>query len=176
MSGAAPIEMFWDDRNQVLRPMTAAWARRAAARWTGGEVYHITEEEVRSQASHNHYFAAVQTAWRNLPEVLAERYPSDDHLRKYALIRTGWHNSHVVTCGTRADALRVAALARSLDEFAVVDIPPQGSVVTVFTAQSQSARMGKDDFQKSKDDVMTFLAELIGVAKRELTDNAGRAA
>jgi hypothetical protein len=168
MSSGVPIEMYWDSTNRALRPVNAAWTKRAEQRWAAGEIYHITEQEARSTASHNHYFASVESAWKNLPEILAERFPSSDHLRKYALIRTGWHNSHVVTCGTRADAMRVAALARSLDEFAVVDIPPAGSVVTVYTAQSQSTRMGKDDFQSSKDDVLSFLASMIGVKTEDL--------
>ena len=86
------------------------------------------------------------------------------------MIRTGWHSSHVLTCGTRADAMRVAALARTLDEFAVVDLPPQGSVVTVYTAQTQSARMGNADFQKSKTAVLDFLADMIGVTTKQLAE------
>jgi hypothetical protein len=176
MTDAIPLEMYWDEESRVLRPVTPAWAKRAEKQFVGGEVYHITNHEPRSHSSNGHYFAVVGEAWRNLPEHLAERFPTPDHLRKYALIRTGWCNRQEVACGSRAAALALAKVIKSLDTYAVVDIPPGGSVAAILTARSQDRRMGKADFQRSKDDVLGFLASEIGVKPKELQANAGRAA
>lgn len=172
MSGA--IECYWDDKAMTFRPTSPYWAKRANRDFVGGEVYHLVQHEPRSASSHNHYFAALQQAWKNLPEMLADRFPSSDHLRKYALIRTGWHNSQSMTAGSHAAALRLASFVRPLDEFAVVDV--SDCVVTLYTAKTQSMKMGKKDFQLSKDDVLSYVAGLIGVAKQELAANSNKAA
>jgi hypothetical protein len=169
--------MDWDPTNRALRPVNATWAKRAEQRWSAGEIYHVTDEEPRSQASHNHYFASVEEAWKNLSEDLVERFPTAKHLRTHALIRTGWCNRREVLCGTRAAALELAKVIKDLDTYAVVDIPQDGTVAAVLTARSQSTRaMNKDDFQKSKDDVLGFIANLIGVKPEDLRANTGRAA
>ncbi|WP_216073446.1 hypothetical protein, partial [Acinetobacter baumannii] len=73
-------------------------------------------------ASHNHEFAWLHEAWHSLPERYAEQFPSSEHLRKYALIQAGYSNSHSLVCGSKAEALRLAAFIRPMDEFAVVTV------------------------------------------------------
>jgi hypothetical protein len=139
---------------------------RCRKRFVAGEVYHIVEQEPRSIASHNHYFASVEQAWKNLPELLAERFPTAEHLRKYALIKTGWYNSNSITGSSHEGALKLASFIRPLDEFALVDV--KESVVTVYHAKTQSMRMGNEDFKQAKDDVLGFLSDLIGVTPKQL--------
>jgi hypothetical protein len=167
MTSGTPVEMYWDPEADALRP-TDGWLTRARREFVPGEIYHIAHQEPRSIASHNHYFASVEQAWKNLPELLAERFPTADHLRKYALIETGWFNSNSITGSSHEGALKLASFIRPLDEFAVVDV--KESVVTVFTAKTQSFRMGNDDFKKSKEDVLDYLAALIGVTTKQLVD------
>lgn len=174
MTGA-PVEMYWDPAADALRP-TAGWLGRARREFTAGEVYHIGHQEPRSLASHNHYFAAVESAWKNLPELMAERFPTPKHLRTYALIRTGWNDRREVRCGSRSAAIELADIIRSLDTYAVVDIPHGSAVAVVFTARSQTqAAMGREDFQRSKDDVLGYLADTIGVTTKALA-KSGEAA
>jgi hypothetical protein len=173
MTSGVPIEMYWDSEGDCLRP-TGGWLGRARKEFVAGEVYHMAHQEPRSMASHGHYFASVTEAWKNLPEILADRFPTADHLRKYALIRTGWYNSNSITAPSHEAALRLAAFIKPLDEFALVDV--KEAVVTVYHAKTQSFRMGNDDFKKSKQDVLDFLASAIGVTPRQLSDNTGRAA
>jgi hypothetical protein len=176
MSGGAPVEMYWDSDIEALRP-TGGWLGRARKQFVAGEIYHIVQHEPRSAASHNHYFARVLEVWKNLSEDQAERFPTEDHLRRYALIRTGWCNRQEVVCGSRAAAIDLANIIKSLDTFAVVDIPKDGAVAAILTARSQSQRaMGREDFQKSKDDVLGFLANLIEVTPKALAENTGKAA
>lgn len=175
MSDVPPIECVWD--GEVFRPTGPHWVRRASKQYAAGEIIHIVNQEPRSEASHRRYFATVNEAWKNLPEDIAEKYPTADALRKYALIRTGWFTAQDMTCGSHAAALRTQAFVRTIaEEYAVVDVPKGSSVVTVYTAKTQSYKMGKADFNKSADDVLSYLANLVGVTKTALSDNAGKGA
>lgn len=125
------------------------------------QVYRLEPVEERSQKHHAFFFACVTTAWRTLPEGVAERYPTADRLRKRALIRRG-HCTHTdYVLDTPADAIKFAGLLQSRDDDAVVEV--SGRVVREFVAKSQSNRsMGKAEFKKSCDDVLDELAQLTG--------------
>lgn len=173
MSGGAPIESIWD--GEVFRPVSPYWARRADKQFARGEVLRLIDNPERSTNSHNHLFAAVEEAFKNLPPLMAERFSSPEALRKYALVKSGHCYSESVTCPSHADALRVAAFVRGDDEFAVITV--KKNVVTRFRPKSQSRRaMSKEEFQKSKDDVLRVVSEMLGVAKQELSDAADKAA
>jgi hypothetical protein len=135
-----------------------------------GQRYWLDEVSDRSWISHRHEFAWIAEAWNNLPESFAEIFPSPEHLRKAALIATNWHRETIIDAGSRAAALRVATYARGEDEFARV--VARGSTVVVQKARSQRMhghdRMDKDEFQKSKDDILGWISELIGVEPQRL--------
>lgn len=173
MTSGAPCQMYWD--GEALKPVDPYWLRRALKEFTTGEIYRIVDQPERSTKSHNHLFAAIEDTWKNLPPLMAERFSSPKSLRKYCLIKAGHCFSDSIACPSHSDALRVAAFVRGNDEFAVVTV--QKNVVTRYTAKSiaQNA-MEKADFQKVKDAVLQILSELIGVAKHELSKNAGAAA
>lgn len=144
---------------------------RIAAEIGAGEVVTLERREARSSATHNHYFAAVNEAWANLREIDAQRFKSPEHLRKWALIRAGFHDERSIVCASKAEALRLAAFMSPLDEYAIV--VPSEAVVTVYTAKSQSMRaMGKDAFQRSKEAVLSVLAALIEVEPEALSSAA----
>lgn len=160
----------WD--GEVMRPVHSTYADR---HYVVGERYTLVVHEERSTASHRHEFAWLAEAWKNLPEGLKDLYPSPDHLRKRALITAGHYHEEAVDAGSNAAALRVAAYVRKSDEFAHVIV--RGPIVLIHTAKSQSRRaMGKDDFQRSKDDVMEIVAALVGITPSELQANTGKAA
>ncbi len=128
----------------------------------------LSDERPRSRQTHNHYFAAIHDAWENLPEAIAGEFPSLQHLRAYALLRTGHCTINKMVCRANRDAVEAAAFIVKLDDFAVCDVAE--NVVTVYRAHSQSFKaMGKDVFKKSKEDVLGFLSQLIGadVAQKE---------
>jgi hypothetical protein len=155
-------------------PASPHWQRLADKEYVVGQSYALEEIQERSPASHRAYFAAVNEAWANLPEHLAEEFPTADHLRRHALIRTGYADKQTVACATLAEALRWAAVVRSIDTYAIVEV--SGTVVTRWTAQSQSYRsMKREVFQASKEAVLDYLAELIGVTGDELAQQ-GQAA
>lgn len=151
------------------------YAEEFARTFEDGRLYRLVEVQDRSQSSHNHYFASVSEAWANLPEDMVKRFPSSEHLRKWCLIRAGFSHSRSIACDSPEEARKVAAFVQPFDEFAVVSVG--GTVVTVFTAMSQSYKdMGKVEFAKSKDAVLELIASMIGTDRQTLESNAGAAA
>ena len=170
MSNIPPMAFSWD--GEVMRPRHSRLADR---HFVVGQDYMLEERQDRSQRSHDHYFACLAEVWQNLPDALAERFPTPDHLRKWALIRCGYADERSIVCASHAEALRIAAYVGQFDEYAVV--LAKGATVTAWTAKSQSMRaMGRKAFQESKDKVLDFVAGLIGTTRGDLAKNAGEAA
>lgn len=170
MTTIPPVPFFWDGESMVTRhPILAD------KHYTIGENYVLVEHQERSLASHGHYFACLREAWLNLSDADMERFPTQEHLRKYALIKAGYHDQRSIVCASKAEANRMAGFIKPMDEFAVVIASE--ATVTVYTAKSQSMRaMGKADFQTSKDAVLQIVAEMIGVTADALAKNAMEAA
>lgn len=159
----------------VFAPARPSAISRAGRFYREGEEYALVEYAPRSQKSHNFYFAAVADAWRNLPEEWAQEFASPDHLRKYALIKAGFHTSDTMVCPDHATAERMAALIRPIDEFGIVTV--DGNVVRRFRAKSQSFRgMSREEFRASKDAVLDLLASMIGSNRAALENNAATVA
>ena len=142
----------------------------AAKAFVEGRRYWLEETSERSWISHRHEFAWVHAAWENLDDALTEKFPSPGHLRKAALIATGWYREMIIEAGNAAAALRVAAYAKGRDEFA--HVVTRGPTVIVRWARSQRMhgrdRMDKTEFQKSKDDILGWISNLIGVDPEQL--------
>jgi hypothetical protein len=171
MSDIGPCSFIWD--GESMTPSSRNMARLADKYYTIGERYLLVPHEQRSAISHRHYFASVNEAWQNLPETYADRFPTPEHLRKWALIKAGYFDSRSIVESSKAQAQRLAAFMKPIDDFAVVTI--EGSAVTVYTAKSQSMRaMGKGEFQRSKNAVLEVIASMTGVSVGELA--AARAA
>jgi len=169
----APLYFRWyDDYAMHPLPRHLPLARK---QFELGKVYRLEVIEERSGSAHRRYFAAVREAWMQLPEAKAETYPTPDHLRRWALIKTGYHDERAIACGSEAEAVKVASFIKPMDSFAVVTL--KGDVVKVYTAKSQSMRrMDKDTFQKSSQAVLDCLSEVIGVKRSELEKEGERGA
>ena len=163
----SPVTFRWTGVAMVPHGRFAALCERQFGR---GEDYRLVTYEQRSEKSHDHFFVTVAEAFKNLREDDAIRFPTEDHLRKWALIKAGYADERSVVCSSKAEAVRLAAFVRPLDDYAVVAV--SGAVVTVWTAKSQSLRaMSKATFQKSKDAVLGILAAMIGVTAEILKSN-----
>jgi hypothetical protein len=150
--------------------MVPARPEAAAKAYVEGRRYWLDEVSERSWISHRHEFAFVKEAWSNLPEPLWDTFPTPEHLRKAALIATGWRRETIIDAGNKAAALRVAAYARGEDEFA--HVTARGPTVIVHKARSQRMHghdcMDKKEFQESKDAILGWISELIGVDAERL--------
>lgn len=138
-----------------------------------GEVVTFERHEEVSTASRGHYHACIAEAWRNLPEQ-DERFPTPESLRKWALIRGGYCTENSIVADSPEQAAVIAGFMGNQEGTIIV---VRDCVVKKYTAKSQSAAaMKKDEFQRSKSDVLDIIAELIAVKRKRLEDNAGRAA
>jgi len=123
--------------------------------------YLLEAHHERSYQRHKAYFASLHEAWQSLA---SDRWPTPEHLRKAALIRTGWYEERILACDNEAAAERTVAFVKPFDAFAVIFA--DGLQVHVLTARSQSYKaMGRDDFNRSMDDVLSFVAALLEVPK-----------
>lgn len=167
-----PLRCQWD--GDALLPVGPS-ARVANRELVVGALYDMVEQQQRSPKAHRAYFASLNEAWANLPEDLAEKHPTAEHLRKFALIMTGYHDVRSIVTASRAEAVRVAAFIRPMDAFSVV--VTEGASVHVMTAQSQSMRaMGKQKFHESADAVLAYVAEMARTTPEALRKNVREAA
>lgn len=163
MSDAPPLVCTWN--GEAFEPV-GRFRKVADAHYVIGERYALVEHHERSSATHRHYFAAINEAWQSLPERMSAQFATSEHLRKFALVRTGYHDSHSIVASSKTEALRLAAFIRPVDEFAIVTV--EGATVTRFTAKSQSMKaMGGKTFQESKQKVLDYIDDLLGVARGE---------
>ncbi len=84
---------------------------------------------------------------------------------------TGYRDERTLVASSRAEAQRLAAFVRPMDDYAVVTV--ECSLVRVLTAKTQNMRaMDKATFQASKDAVLDYIAEMIGVGPDALAKQA----
>lgn len=165
MAGRALIRCVWTGRELIP---DGNWATALVHDRLGqGEVVQVELDPDRSRATHNHYFAIIQRAWETLPEGAKDAPFARDAetLRKHALIATGWRDTDMIAVGTEQRADRVAGfaarMAQRLHGYAITSV--EGAVVYVHTPRSQSQKaMGRAAFQQSKQDVIDWLARLLG--------------
>lgn len=112
--------------------------------------------------SHRHYFAQLKDYWLNLPEKfsLEPWTQSPEHFRRFLLIRAGYSETTTYACASKAEAARLAAAIRPLDEFGIVVV--RGDTVMRFAAKSQSVKaMGSKIFAASKTAVLDLAETLV---------------
>ena len=135
--------------------------------------YPMVPLEARSRASHNAYFAQVHDAFQNIPESIAARWPTEEHLRKWSLVETGWFNESEIDCADEKAARQTAVLMRSFDDYARISV--HGSKVIIRRAKSQAVpAMAKEEFEASKKSVLDLLEHMTGVPRGTFKREAGR--
>lgn len=145
-----------------------------------GEEYVLAPIEERLMASHRQFFAAIRDGFMNLPEKIAERWPTDTHLRRWLLIETGYFDEKEFDCPDEKFARRLATFIRTEDEYARISVHrPSGQGdswrVIVRRAKSQAVpAMKKQEFEASKKDVLDLLEHLTSVPRGTLKREAGR--
>lgn len=164
-----PIPMMFD--GEAFRPLPN-FLRLARQHYGEGEIVSMLRHEERSSATHRHFFSCVNDAWHSLPEALAESFSSADALRKFALIQTGHRDVSTTVCMFKTEAHRLAATMQQADDYAVIVV--DGKLVTRMTAKSMDMKsMNKAEFARAKEDVLAFLADMIGVDVATLSKQQG---
>lgn len=150
-----PARMVLDGREWV----PAEWADSLA---------DALREKQRTRQAHAHQFAAIHELWENLPmrHKDAPYAASAEAFRKHGLCATGHCDVDTVVFenhdAAMASAPFIAKLARKAHGYALTVV--RGNLVVCSTPHSQSyAAMGKERFQQSKQDVLAWGEELLGV-------------
>ena len=126
-----------------------------------GAVHGWQMAENRSKASHDHFFAIINEAWKNLPEDMGDDFPSPEHLRKWALIKAGFCSETRIACANNNEAMTLATKAKAMDKYSIVAI--DGKAVTIWTADSQRRdAMGRQAFQEAKERALHIISNLLG--------------
>jgi hypothetical protein len=97
----------------------------ADKQFADGDEFPLIKLQPRDMRSHNAYFACVGDAFDNLPEKIAARFATSEHLRKWALIRTNWCDEKEFSFhgrGAEVQARRLSAFIRTEDEYAEVNV------------------------------------------------------
>lgn len=182
-----PVNMVWRDveiadddgvstKCKAMVPL-ARFHNVCARQYADGEEYPLVPLEPRSRKSHNHYFAAIHEAFQNLPENIAARWPSEEHLRKWALCEVGICDETTFRFDKPEDAILLARQYRrnARDDYVHITVSKSTSTVILRWAKSQSvAAMGKEAFQESKKAVLELLEHLTDVPKGALMNEAMR--
>lgn len=158
-----PLQFAWD--GECLRPKHPKIADKHLCI---GESYCFIEHRESSEASRGHYFATLHDLWMNLPESLAEEHATVEHFRKWCLIKAGYHDQQSFVCSSKAEAVRLAAFLKPIDDFSVVSVNECAVIRLVAKSQSKRA-MGAKDFGESKQKVLEIASELVGVTVDQAT-------
>lgn len=162
------IAFVWSGREMVPLDRFRPLANR---QFQPGKEYALIPHQPRSAKAQGLYFKAIEVAWQNMPHQYDGRFPTSEHLRRWALINEGYADEHTMVLDSHEKALEIASLCRSLDGYAVIRV--RGNITTIWAAKSQSPHhMDHDDFQRSVDKVLGRVAHMLGISIDELTDNA----
>ena len=167
-----------------MRPAVFTWSGTAmvpqarflplcAKQYAVGETYPLMPVEDRSMASHNQYFAAISDGWHNLPETVAVRWPSEEHLRKWCLVQCGFFEEKEFEFETAEKAKTFATFYRKVDDYARIFAHDKKVIIRFAKSQSMAA-MGKEQFQKSKQAVLDLIESIVDVEKGTLEREAGQ--
>lgn len=172
-----PVGFIWNDKEEKMVPNERALAL-CRRQFKGGAEYPMEVVQPRNMASHRGYFAAVHDGWLNLREEYTERFKTDEHLRAWALVQTGFCKETDYPCESHEEAMMVGKIIRTRSSYSIIKV--SGDVVKVFDPESQAVygpnAMSSERFKESKVKVLDLIATMARTTRRELTDNAGRAA
>ena len=132
-----------------------------------GERYIAALEPLSSPASRRHFFAAIHELFSSWPEAHPRQFQTENHMRKWALIRCGFRTERQFATASKAEARRLATFLAAGDEYAELSVVD--NVIIEWRALSQKAHaMGREQFAKSKESVLAFLAGEVGVTVESL--------
>lgn len=134
------------------------------------EDYPLGSVEGVPSRSRGGFFAAIREAWNNLPEDDA-RFPTSEHLRKRALVQSGWATHVGYDMDTPADARKLAVALRKADEYAIIKV--KGNTVDFWTAKSIAAgAISGEQWRGVKTKALDWVASLAGVTRAALEQHS----
>lgn len=169
-----PIRFQWDGEHMVPHPRAQLLCER---QYTVGKWYMLGDVEQRNTALERMFFASVREAWNNLSPEKTARWPSPNHLRKWALCKAGYCEHTDRACSDREMASIVAAnCRRKYGEYAVIKIGKDNVVHAWVPFSMKREEMSAGTFKEAVERVLNVISAEIGVDPTTLRNNAGRAA
>lgn len=167
----APIKAVWE--GDGFKPASPYWQSKADEQFVVGVTYQISAIAGRSEQSHNHTFAVIVEAWHSLPDELLSTYPTAEFLRKRALVDIGHRNETLYACKSNAAALRLAAILRGMNQFAVIDV--RDDTVRIWEARSMARNAVPDNksWQDLKTRLLTRVGDIVGVSAEAMNKHDG---
>lgn len=165
-----PIMFLWTE-DEIMAPL-GRMLPLARRQYAIGETYALGPVENIAGSSRAPLFIAVKNAWNSLPED-DKRFPTEEHLRKRALVAAGWATHRQVVMNTPEDAMKMVAAARALDAYAVITV--KENVVDIWVAKSIGAgQITAEEWKVVKPRALDFVAEQINTTRTELERNSKR--
>lgn len=143
---------------------------------TAGDLVCLTEDNSRSMKQHRWLFALVRKAFDTLPMDQVLRFPSEEHLRKYALIKAGWCDINTQSFSTpemaklAAKAFKIGANITTDGRNFTMTVVRDDTVMYV-TPRSISLRACKGaEWESACQGVVNYLCELLHCDVTQLLD------
>lgn len=155
---------------------SGGWAARARRFYGEGVEYLMEESPTPSTKTRSHFHATLAEVFKNLPAELAEQYPSIEHLRKRALIETGFCTHTVAVLDNVGQAVRVAGFLKNGTGAFNLVVRRDATVTLYVPLSERDIAKDKARYQDMKDKVLGWAAGLIGVKVDDLKKNTGAAA
>jgi hypothetical protein len=167
------VEIVDDEHGELRRVMAMVplprFGNLCKRQFEAAQEYALVPHETRSTKSHSFFFACVNEAFQNLPEKIAARFPSAEHLRAWCLIECGWFDEKEFEFETKKQAFMLCTFLQTQNPYARMSphqVAPNKWKVLVRVAKSQSyASMNKADFEASKKAVLDLLEEMTRVPR-----------
>jgi hypothetical protein len=168
------VEIVDDEHGELRRVMAMVplprFGNLCKRQFEAGQEYALVPHETRSKKSHSFYFACVGEAFTNLPENIAARFPTAEHLRAWALIECGYFEEKEFFFDNKRYAQSLAAFIRTQNDYARISLHNPGPqkwlvIVRVAKSQSHAAMPDKASFEKSKRDVLDLLEHMTSVPR-----------
>lgn len=157
------------------RPRLLAQCKRQFE--VGAEIY-VMEVQLRDMSRHAAYFAAIGDIFGNLNEEDTQRFKSEEHLRAWALVHTGFCTETDYPCDSKEEAMLTAKIIRSRSAYSIIKVG--GDVVKVFDPESQAIygphAMPAERFYASAKAVLDLISPMARTTPSEALSNAGTSA
>lgn len=166
------ITYQWDGEHMV--PLRR-FHRRVNAEFVVGEFYELEVIERRSLKSHAQFFAWLHDRHQSLPDHLAIQFPTEDSLRKHAMIMTGFRRERKFATESREAARKLAGWLKlgGYDDYTLISL--HDNVVVEWKPASMKMRgpgsMNAATWKDCKTKVMAWIDELIGVTPTSLPEH-----
>lgn len=166
-----PVQFEWTD-DEVMKPLPR-FQSLCARQFVIGEVYSLDPTEEVSQHDRGGLFAAVKSGWKTLAEEWDGKFPTTEHLRKWALIEVGYCTQDEYTLKNEEDAKVMTKALRRQDEFCRIAI--HGDTVIVRNAKSIANNAIKSkEFKALKKQVLDLVGSMCNSTAADL-DREGKA-